>query len=514
MKANIKYKKIASFLNKKEKVQLGFLFIFLVLGMFLEAIGIGIILPLIDLIQNPREILKNNFFELINDIFMFENEIDLVLFFTISVFIFFLFKGFFLILVIYFQNKFIEKLRARISVKLYSQYLKQTYDFHIKNNSAILLKHIQTDVSHFITFITSFINIITESALILSVLASVVYVNPIGSFIAGISFFLIAAVFNFSFRLKISNWGRSRNNLENEIYKTTLEGIKGYKEIQLFNRISFYTKRFSKGMYKLTDLTSKITTINLAPRYYLEFTAISVLLGFIIFNFTLFKITDDLIVTLSIFIVATFKTIPSVNKILASLQNFKFYNDVVEVIINQLITSKPISLIKLDQNKFEFSNFINLKNLSFNYSKNGNFNLKNINIKINAGETVGIFGPSGSGKSTLVDILVGLIKPTSGDVIIDNKFSIYDNIKSWHKQIGYIPQNIFLTDDTILNNIAIGLPNDQIDLNKISTAIKLSQLEDFINKLPHGIKTHMILRLNFDKYYSVNFCCVTQFFVL
>ena len=457
--------------------------------MFLEAIGIGVLLPIIEFTKNPESIKDYQIFTFISDNSNFENEDELVLFLLFTIIFFFLFKGIFLIILNYVQNLFIQNLKARISKKLYSNYLNQHYSFHLKTNSAILLKHLQTDINYFIAFFTSIVIIITESALVSTILISVILINPMGSLITGLIFVTLSSLFYISLRGKILKWGSIREKLENQIYKTTLEGIKGFKELQLFGRTNYFIEKYNLDMDQLSKLNSKATTINLAPRFYLEFIAISVLIGFLAYNFTLANFPQDLMVTLGVFVAAVFKVIPSINKILASVQNFSYYKNSLEIIIKQLShisNKKPLYLFYAN---LHFSKCIELKNIFFRYSKKRDLILKNINLEIKVGESIGIFGSSGSGKSTLVDVLVGLNKPNSGHVLLDKKINIHDNIESWFKKIGYIPQNIFLTDDTILKNIAFGISLKQIDYHKVNNAIKLAQLENLITELPEGINT-------------------------
>ena len=241
-------------------------------------------------------------------------------------------------------------------------------------------------------------------------------------------------------------------------------------------------------MNQFTKIVSKVLTINLTPRYYLEITAISVLLGFLFYSLFEKSFSDNLFATLAIFVAAIFKVIPSINKILASLQNFSFYSKSVDVLSDQVVLNEKPKGNQSDT-RLKFNKEILIKKLSFNYTDEKKQVLKNVNMKIKLGETVGILGPSGSGKSTLIDIFVGLHNPTSGQIIIDGKYNLFENLNDWRSKIGYIPQHVFLTDNNIINNIAFGLVGNEIDINKVNKAVKLAQLDDFINQLPDGLYT-------------------------
>ena len=201
---------------------------------------------------------------------------------------------------------------------------------------------------------------------------------------------------------------------------------------------------------------------------------------------------DSILQSLGVFVAAAFRMIPSVNRIMISMQQIKFANVTISKLQNEFtyIKKNTEKHDKSSSNKtITFENNIQFKNISFSYDATKQI-LSDFNFKINSGEFIGIIGASGSGKSTLVDLLLGLLKPNTGDIFSDN-ISIHDNLKSWQLLIGYVPQTIYLTDDTLKNNIGFGIPESEIDNTRVDFAVKAAQLDAYINSLPEGLNTNV-----------------------
>ena len=199
---------------------------------------------------------------------------------------------------------------------------------------------------------------------------------------------------------------------------------------------------------------------------------------------------ENLVNVLGVCLAVTLRIIPSINRIISSIQNMRFHIPSVEIIYDEFrnLNQYPFSNKKKDK-EIKFENFIDLKNLTFRYKKAGKIILDKITLKINKGSTIGIIGKSGEGKSTLANIIIGLFNPSDGNIKVDRRLINNSNIKSWQENIGYVPQEIFLTDDTIINNIAFGVSEDEVSLNNVLTSVEESQLMSFIDSLLNGLNT-------------------------
>jgi ABC-type multidrug transport system fused ATPase/permease subunit len=270
-----------------------------------------------------------------------------------------------------------------------------------------------------------------------------------------------------------------------------MQGLGGVKDIKLNGRERFFLESFSNHIQENAKIGTKATTLNLVPRIYLEILAVFAMAGLVIVFIIQNKPLDSLITILGIFIVAAFRMIPSANRIMMSIQNIRAAYPTVDLVYNEFCNiNQEAKKNNIDEQKLNFSNQIVIKNLDFSYTNKLPYTIENISLVINKGESIGLIGPSGSGKSTLVDLVLGLLKPNHGEINIDG-VNIENILRSWQKQIGYVSQSIYLTDDTLRNNIAFGINESQIDDFSINRAIKAAQLEEFINTLPDGINTNV-----------------------
>ena len=480
-------KKIKFLLNKNQIKSLMLLSILLIIGMIFEVFGLGIIIPFITIILNPEFLTSSVYSNQIRDVFG-EIPYNDFLFYTLSIFVvIYLFKTLFLIFLAFKQNTFLSNLDATLSVKLFNHYLRKKYSFHLKRNSASLIKNLQVEVNLFRSFCMALITLIIESALLFSIIITLILIEPIGALTVGLFFIFFSLLV-----IKISNkslkfWGMEREIFDDKLSKNIVEGLGGIKEILILRRNKFFTNIFSKNHFIRSNIIRNHMTISQAPRYLLEIIAVIGIIGFIFIMLKQSKDTNELLTILGVFVAATFRMIPSFNRIIVAFQNMKYYSSSVDLLFNEF-KNDNILLENKNSNPIKFKSNITINNLEFKYSKNSRGILKNVNLKIAKGDFIGIIGASGSGKSTLVDLIMGLFYPTGGSISVDGK-NINQNFKSWQNIIGYVPQNIFLTNDSIKNNIAFGLEKNEINNQNLTKALKDSQLDRFVKSLDLGIET-------------------------
>ena len=483
----ITFKKILSLINERQKRSLFILSLLLFFGMFLEVIGLGILIPTITILLDPESFKDVEILSSIKDFLLISSEGWLVYFFLVLVMLIYLLKSIFLVYLTFRKNRFLQNLNAYISNNLYSSYLKQNYNFHVNRNSSELIKNIQVEVGILGSFINSIITIFIEIGFIVSIIFTLLYIEFIGAISVGL-FYGILSIFFFQFtKKKITAWGEIREEVDGKISKITLEGLGGIKDLLILGKTSFYSSIFSEKNYQKSRITSNQETLTQTSRFYLEFISVAGLISFIMILITLGKPTTEVVGILGVFVAASFRLLPSLNRVLNSIQTIKYSKPSLDIISSE-ISSVDLINRKIDkQFEFKFENCIEFINVDFSFSNNIQV-LKGVNLKIEKGKTVGIIGESGSGKSTLVDILMGLYKPTKGEIKIDG-ISGFQLNQSWRNIIGYVSQSIYLTDDSIKNNIALGVPNDEISDSRIFEILKEVQLEGFVEKLKFGIHT-------------------------
>ncbi len=473
-----------------------FILFLLLVGMFFEMASIGIIIPALGFLLSPN--IESEFPSLIiffkNFGFNTQKEI-VILAMGILVFVF-LIKTIFMIYLSWKQSNFSAQLSSRTSSKLYSVYLSQPYSFHLLRNSTELTRNIIGEVHEFSEMLKSVFVLTIELTAMLGITLILILKEPLGTFliflVLGVSTFLLQRIT----KKKLLSWGQQRQFHDGQMKQKLTHGLLGIKYIKLRGLEKIFLDEFNYHNFKKVDVVSKQYALTFFPRLYLEFIAVVGLVGFIIFEIYLNVPLNTLIPTIAIFIAGAFRMIPSANRIIGSMQYIRYSVPVINVIFDEMVFTENqlnnstciLSQKTINDDSKIFKNTLELKNIDYNYPGTINKVLFDINLTLYKGETVGFMGTSGSGKSTLIDIILGLLTPTEGKIELDGK-PIKHYMYQWQNRVGYVPQTIFLTDDTIRNNIAFGVAKENIDDAAILEALKSAQLENFINTLPEGLDT-------------------------
>ena len=482
-------------LSRKNKIDAIFLFFFILLGVFFEMIGIGLIIPILTTLSDLGNSGQNNLLNL-SSIFNYigyektlskQNIISIsVIFLTVIYFI----KTIFLNFLAWFQSKYINNLVAEIKFKLFKRYMFQDFTFHLQRNSSKLIQNIINEIELMINvFFLSLITFISELFVVFGISIILIFVEPLGFLMSMILFGITSIIFFLYTKKKVKKYGEKRLTNETLSIKNLQQGIDGIKAIKVAGVENNFLDYFKMNVNKIASVASSMLILQTIPRYYLEFLAVISLAGLIFFLLFLDYTFNSLLVIVGLFAVAAFKILPSVNRILSSFVNMRYGLASVEVVYNDLklnISKNHTDNSTLD--KLLFKSRIELENVDFKYPNTDRLILKNLNLIIDANSTIGIIGKSGSGKTTLVDLIIGILNPTNGKILVDKK-DIITRKRAWQNNVGYIPQFIYLLDDTIKINIALSRKSKNINDQLISKAILLSNSSDFINKLTMGVET-------------------------
>jgi ATP-binding cassette, subfamily B, bacterial PglK len=480
-------KKINFLITKRQRKGLVILTLLLFIGMILEVFGLGILIPALSILLDPKMIETNSVVSFVRHFFTeYSNQNFLFIVLGTIVTLYFL-KSLFLVFLTHKQNRFITNIIAYISNKLFKSYMSKPYSFHLNRNSSELIKNIQIEIYYVHMFLLSLINLFTEAGFVIAILSTLIYIEPTGAISIGIFYGFLSIIFFQFTRKKIKLWGILRQDLDAKVSKIALEGLGGIKDLLILGKTSFFTKEFSKKNHLKARITANQATISQIPRFYLELISIIGLVSFIILLLLQGKDSTSLFTVLGVFVAATFRMIPSLNRIISASQTMKYYSSSIKIIHKEVEELEEIDIIHNKTKEYSFKNCIELKMINFSFKKNTDI-LKNINFKIRKGQTIGIIGESGSGKSTLIDLIIGLQKPNSGEILIDGINSFQIN-QSWRNNIGYVSQVIYLTDDTIKKNIALGVPENEINDTRIIELLKQVQLEKVIKNLEFGINS-------------------------
>ena len=483
-------KKLNFLITKPQRTALMVLSVLLFLGMVLEIFGLGVLIPGISILLNPLTFEKYSILSKLALLLGLETQNQVIIFSLVLILIIYFIKTIFLVALSYKQNIFLSRLSAYISNYLFELYMFQPYSFHTSKNSSILIRNLQTEVSNFSVFCQSLLNLVIESALLTGIIITLIFIEPIGALSVGIFFGFFSYIFFFFSKKRMKRWGEMRQEIDGNNSKILSEALRGIKSIKILGKESFFTSIFFENNTLKANIHGKNSTLNLLPRYYLELLSVVGLLMFISVLLFLGKDLTSLIATLGVFVAATFRMIPSLNKLIASSQSLKFNKSSIDVLYQELNVLELSRIQYQAPIDYDFTKDISLNNISFSYDNKQNRILNNISLIVKPGKVIGLVGPSGSGKTTLIELFLGFYSPTKGDIKIGHQ-SIYNDIHSWQKKIGYVSQDIFLLDNSIKNNIALGVNDLEIDFDMLKKAIKGARLEAFVNNLPMGIETRV-----------------------
>jgi len=489
MKFNVIVKTYGNIFSLAQKREFFFLFFLSTIAMVLETVGIASIFPFLDIVfGNSENIRKFEFFS-DHEIFASNYSIYVLIILIIS---FFLFKAIYLSFYNYKKSKFVYKMRTVQSDNLLNSYLKENYLFHVHNNSANLIRNIE-DVHFLSVFARSLVDLLSEIILFLGILAFLLFFSPkitmgLTLFFGLIGFFSLKIV-----QKTLVSYGEKSKYLRGLKLKNVKESLESIRDIKILGKEFNFFKRFSKNNTEENLYSKRFEFIQSLPRVWFEFLGLMVMMSVMIYLIQSVTEKSTVIPILGVFALAAYKLIPSISKMTTSLQTINYCMPAIEPYLqNNIRLEKNFfedSIHEKYKNKITFKNEINIKNLDFKYPNSKEQILKNLNTKIKKGEFIGIHGKSGSGKTTFVNILLGLLKSDSGQIDVDGK-DIHENLRSWQNIISYIPQNVFVSDDTILKNIAYGEDEKNIDLSKVKESIKIANIEDFVSSLPNGLNTN------------------------
>lgn len=479
--------KLSFFLNPFHKKNLFRLTFLLIVGMFLEAISFSIIVPVLSIIIDPKFKLILSDYQLLENFIVNKSQVFIIAMSLFFLIIIFLIKALFLIYLTFFQNNFVAKVSSHISNTLMTKYLNADFNFHQQNNSALLHRNLHNEVTLLTNLLRSYLNILVEIVLLISILSTLIFIDPLGALSIGSIFALFSYLFLSITKKKLSEFGAERQFLDGKLSNITLESMRGIKEIKISGIKDYFLKKFSISINYRANINANFISLNLIPRFYLELVSIISLSGFIFFYLLRGGDTKSLITIVGVFIAAVFRLLPSLNKIISGLQTIK-YNKYSLDLLRKEFKDTPVEKLNERQIEISFKDKLEIKDLSFSY-QNQDLILDSINLSINRGETIGIVGPSGSGKTTLLNLILGLYPTKLKNIYVDGK-SIKSTEK-WRNKIGYVSQSIFLLDDSVRNNISFGRNKNGDDTKKIKKVIKIAELDSFVKSLSEGLETNV-----------------------
>lgn len=461
----------------------------LIVSMLFEMLGIGAIVPILNVITDKEGAFKNSWLSPVISLFKINTYTELVIILLILLVIVYLLKAIFGILANHFLNKFVTSFLMEVSSKLFLGYSNLSFKKFTSRNTSELIRNVQVEVAQITIYVQAFLSFITEMTLLIAILLILLITETTATVLVLIVIAFFATLFSRISRNHILNWGTLRQAADKLISKYLNEGLFAFKEIKLAGNVDFFYNRYNEKLQDKMSLTVKQVFVQNLPKYYFELIAILSLSVFIYISLVRNALESQLIVVLGIFSLSAVKLMPSVNKIIINLQQMKFRAPVVDLLFSEFSefnTSFSYRNGKVRKGKMDFNREIEFQSVSLNYDSKNVLNM--ISFKIRKFDMIGLQGQSGAGKSSLINIFLGLIDPSEGQVLVDG-IPILSEIESWRNLIGYVPQQVYLLDSSIKQNVAFGVSDDQISNERVLEVLRLCQLEDFVLGLKDGIET-------------------------
>lgn len=459
----------------------------MLIGMVLEVLGIGLIIPALALMTQGNLTAKYPLLEPWLNNFGNPSREQVVIIGVLILVGVYAIKALFLAFLGWKQMKFAYGVQADLSQRLFVGYLRQPYTFHLQRNSALLIRNVIGEVSSTTYLILQSVTSLAEMLVLLGILALLLTVEPLGAVLVISTLGLASWGFHRFTKKRILRWGEARMAHEGLRIQHLQQGLGGAKDVKLLGRENDFIDQYQLHNSSSARVEGLQATLQMLPRLWMELLAVIGLAALVLTMISQGKQMESVLPTLGLFAAAAFRLMPSATRILGAVQNARYHWPVVNNLYNEFYLLEATRNPQYNQ-PLPFRNALTLDHVRFHYPTAEAQVLREISLTIPCGTSVGFIGGSGAGKSTLVDIILGLLTPVSGTVKIDG-IDIQTSLRSWQDQIGYVPQVIFLTDDTLRRNIAFGLPKEQIDEVAVWRAIKVAQLEQFVNDLPQGLDT-------------------------
>jgi ATP-binding cassette, subfamily B, bacterial PglK len=459
----------------------------MLLGMAMESIGIGLVMPAIGALMHVDVVREYPLLGLGLRGLGNPDPSRLAVMVMLALVAAYLIKALVLAFLAWRQMRFAYGVQADLSQRLFASYLRRPYRFHLQRNSAHLVQNVIGEVGLFtVDALLPALTLLAEVLVLFGLFCLLLAVEPAGTLIVVLVLLPTAWAINRSLRGPIARWGESRQFHETMRMQRLQEGLAGAKDVKVLGRENEFLERYRLHNAEGARAAQLQSTILQLPRLWLELVAVSAMALLVIVMLVQGREFQAIVPTAGLFAAAAFRLIPSANRILAALHSLRYGIPVIEVLRKELEDeADPAPNRAVD---VQLRSTLQLVDVSYSYPGAKVPALREISFAVRRGECVGIIGPSGAGKSTLVDVMLGLLAPDAGTLLVDGK-NLHENVRSWQDQIGYVPQSMFLTDDTLRRNVAFGLADDEIDECALLRAIRAAQLHEFVAALPAGLDT-------------------------
>lgn len=481
-------------LSKQQKFRIAVIIVMMIVGAFLETLGVGVVLPLVSVITTPDIIESNEIIKSICKLFDLHSARTFMILMIVVLILVYIFKNMFLFFEYYVQSRFICNNRFAVQRKLLEKYLRKPYEYFLYAESGEIMRTINNDTTLTFSLLSSLLGFFTEAFVSAALIVTIIITDPYMAFLsAGVLGIALLALENIV-RPVLKRAGLKKQKSSAETFKWLLQSINGIKEIKVAEKENYFLEQFFKYGKREIESEKVNTVLGTVPRLAIEAVSMSAILGVLAVLLYSGREIESMLPQLTAFAFAAVRLMPSVNRMSTALNSAAYQEPALDKVIQ--VMNEEEEPLRLPQKEEQHTSGITLqkkvelKDITYCYPNTEAAVIIHANMEIPVGKSIGIVGASGSGKTTTVDILLGLLAPQTGKVLADGE-DVCKNYHSWLSHISYIPQMIFMLDDTIRANVAFGDGEEAICETQVWKALEEAQLADFVRGLPEGLDTRI-----------------------
>lgn len=494
--------KFSKLLNKQQKMRVVVIGIMMIIGAFLETLGVGLILPLVSAITTPDIIATNKYAKIVCEIFDLHATRTFIIVVIAALIFVYIFKNLYLFIEYYVQYRFICNNRFAVQCKLMNVYLHRPYEFFLNAESGEIVRVVTSDTSNTFALLSTVLSFFTEAVVSIALIITIIAADPFMAFLLAVVLGGMMLLIGKLIKPVLKRAGLKYQQNAGKMNKWLLQSISGIKEVKVAEKEEYFLEQFSKYGKRAIDSEKKNSVLGTVPRLAIEAFGISAMLAVIAILMWKGREVDTMLPQLSAFAMAAVRLMPSVNRMSSALNSMSYQEPALDKMLEHLAVAEKWENERegecdVEQRKKEtafagqgitLDRQVKLSDITYAYPNAEHPVLEHANMVIPVGKSVGIVGSSGSGKTTAIDILLGLLVPQAGQVLVDG-MDIREDYDGWLSHLGYIPQMIFMLDDTIRANVAFGIPAKEVDDSQVWKALEEAQLKEFVQSLPDGLDT-------------------------
>lgn len=468
------------------------LFFMMLIGAALETMGTGLILPLITAVTNPDAVIHGRM-RIVYDMLGMESVNQFLLLIILAECVIYIAKPVYMYFMYYVQYRYVYNGQYNTSLTLFKEYMSRSYEYYLNANTPVVIRNIVSCVSGSYNLILTFLQLFTEATVFVALFILAMASSPLMTIIMSAFILLVLMINKKFFGPMLHDFGNEVNANNAQVTKWLLQAMDGMKETKVLNKERYFVHQYEKSSGRLNEIQMKQSSLSNIPRLSVETVvveAILIMMGIFVGRDA--KIgTGSIIAQIGVLAMVAIRIMPSANRIITAVNNITYYEPSLTEVEDLIIHAHQINTDQMfakdeEVKPLPFRKEVKLENITYRYANTDVDIFRDANLEIPIGKSIGIVGPSGAGKSTAVDLILGLLTPQSGRITVDGT-DIQTDLSGWYANIGYVPQMMYMLDDTIRANVAYGVEREKIDDARVWAALEEAQMDEFVRNLPQGL---------------------------